>query len=78
MILLAIFCYNELSHFAIMLGHFMISSAILEILSSICYSTKPFCKIAQPLWRFHQLFSKRGRVGREVAHGSVGWLDRWV
>jgi hypothetical protein len=30
-----IFCYNELSHFVIVLGNFMILSTILEILSDI-------------------------------------------
>jgi hypothetical protein len=37
-------CYRELNHFALVLGHFMIFSSILEILSAIfhCYSAQSF------------------------------------
>jgi hypothetical protein len=70
--------------FTTLLNYFMILSAILKIMSVICYNTQPFCKITQSFSRFHRSFSRmtyegagararvrldRGRTTLRMAHG---------
>jgi hypothetical protein len=83
------FCYNAqlfydfvshsrdpVMHFAKVFGHFMILSAILEILSVILYNVKPFCKITQSFPCFHQPFFKMTNAGsrgaRRLSRGGSG------
>jgi hypothetical protein len=54
---------DHVRHFATLLGHFMILSAILEILPVILYNAQPFHKIALSFPSFRQSFYKMTNAG---------------